>query len=66
MSSILDKYIILKLQLINKLKEVDMSSNTTQTRTKRRMKKKKSGAKRKHANENKGTTPKFAIHPDKA
>ena len=43
-----------------------MASNTTQTRKIRKQKTKRAGAKRKSANENKGTTPKFAIHPDKA
>jgi hypothetical protein len=42
-----------------------MASNTTQTRCRRNLKAKKAGAKRKHANENKGTTPKFSIHPEK-
>ena len=42
-----------------------MASNTTQTRIQRKLKKKKMGAKRKHANENHGSTPKFAVHPDK-
>ena len=45
-------------------KEFNMSSNTTQTRIRRKLKRKKAGAKRKNANENKGTTPKFAIHPE--
>ncbi|MDD0853706.1 hypothetical protein HBN50_11400 [Halobacteriovorax sp. GB3] len=42
-----------------------MVSLTRITRNKRSARKKKMGAKRKAANRNKGTTPKFAIHPDK-
>jgi hypothetical protein len=43
-----------------------MASNTTQTRIIRKTKTKKQGSKRKNANENKGSTPKFAIHQEKA
>jgi hypothetical protein len=64
--AILDKNITLELNKSIKHKDIDMASNTTQTRTIRKKKLKKSGSKRKHANENKGSTPKFAIHPDKA
>ncbi|WP_267890245.1 hypothetical protein [Halobacteriovorax marinus] len=42
-----------------------MVSNTRITKTRRANKKVKAGAKRKAANRNKGTTPKFAIHQDK-
>ncbi len=42
-----------------------MVSNTKITETVRARKKQKSGAKRKAANRNKGTTPKFAIHAAK-
>lgn len=42
-----------------------MVSNTRITKTKRANKRKKQGQKRKAANRNKGTTPKFAIHLDK-
>lgn len=42
-----------------------MVSNTAVTRNKRENKKIKSGKKRKAANNNKGTTPKFSIHPEK-
>ena len=42
-----------------------MASNTKQTKIIRKNKRKKAGAKRKAENRNKGTTPKFAIHPDK-
>ncbi|WP_255411277.1 hypothetical protein [Halobacteriovorax sp. HLS] len=41
-----------------------MVSNTKITENRRRNKKTKAGAKRKAANKNKGTTPKFAIHQD--
>ncbi|MGB0452853.1 MAG: hypothetical protein ACPGJV_03990 [Bacteriovoracaceae bacterium] len=43
-----------------------MVSLTRITKTKRANKRKKMGKKRKAANRNKGTTPKFAIHQDKA
>ena len=39
-----------------------MASNTKQLRVIRKNKKKAMGKKRKAANKNKGTTPKFAIH----
>jgi hypothetical protein len=39
-----------------------MASRTAITETRRKNKKKASGAKRKAANRNKGTTPKFEIH----
>jgi hypothetical protein len=42
-----------------------MVSRTRVTKNKRANKKKNSGAKRKAADRNKGTTPKFAIHPAK-
>ena len=42
-----------------------MVSNTAVTRNRRRNKLKKMGAKRKAENRNKGTTPKFSIHPEK-
>ncbi len=42
-----------------------MASRTKETETKRSNKLKKSGAKRKKANRNKGTTPKFAVHQEK-
>ncbi|MFW5887200.1 MAG: hypothetical protein ACOCUH_00195 [Bacteriovoracia bacterium] len=42
-----------------------MASNTRITKTRRALKQRKAGAKRKAQNRNKGTTPKFAIHPDK-
>ena len=42
-----------------------MVSNTRITKNRRANRKKNMGKKRKAANENKGTTPKFAIHPDK-
>ncbi len=42
-----------------------MVSNTRVTRNKRNAKRTKMGKKRKAANNNKGTTPKFAIHLDK-
>jgi hypothetical protein len=42
-----------------------MVSNTCVTRNKREAKKVKQGAKRKAASNNKGSTPKFAIHPVK-
>ncbi len=41
-----------------------MVSRTRITRNKRDNKKKKMGTKRKAANRNKGTTPKFKIHID--
>lgn len=56
-----DLYILLKKEL----KDTDMSSNTTQTRTKRKNKLKKAGSKRKNMLKNKGTTPKFEIHVEK-
>lgn len=43
-----------------------MVSNTRVTKNKRSRKRVKAGAKRKAANVNKGTTPKFAVHEDKA
>lgn len=42
-----------------------MASNTQITKCRRRLKLKKAGSKRKAADRNKGSTPKFAIHPDK-
>jgi len=42
-----------------------MGSRTMKTRNIRRNKSTKQGKKRKHENNNKGSTPKFAIHPDK-
>ena len=42
-----------------------MVSNTAMTRVKRSNKLKKAGKRRKAANNNKGTTPKFSIHPEK-
>ena len=42
-----------------------MVSNTRVTRNKRANRDSKMGQKRKAANRNKGTTPKFAIHQDK-
>ena len=42
-----------------------MVSNTAVTRNKRENKKAKAGKKRKAANNNKGTTPKFSVHPEK-
>ena len=42
-----------------------MVSNTAVTKTKRENKKNKAGKKRKALNNNKGTTPKFSIHPEK-
>lgn len=42
-----------------------MVSNTRISKIKRANKKKKMGQKRKAKNNNKGTTPKFSIHPDK-
>ncbi len=42
-----------------------MVSRTAVTTIRRVNKLKKAGAKRKAANKNKGTTPKFAIHQDK-
>ena len=42
-----------------------MASNTKQTKVIRKNKKKKMGAKRKAENRNKGTTPKFSVHPEK-
>ena len=39
-----------------------MGSKTMQTRTIRANKEKKQGRKRKNANKNHGTTPKFAVH----
>ena len=41
-----------------------MVSRTCITENKRLRKSKNAGAKRKAANRNKGTTPKFAIHPE--
>lgn len=41
-----------------------MVSNTRITKIKRANKKKKMGTRRKAANRNKGTTPKFKIHLD--
>jgi len=43
-----------------------MVSNTRVTRNKRASKKVKMGQKRKARNNNKGTTPKFAIHLEKS
>ena len=42
-----------------------MGSKTLKTKRIRKNKLKASGKKRKNANENKGTTPKFPIHKDK-
>ncbi|EQC50353.1 hypothetical protein M899_2532 [Bacteriovorax sp. BSW11_IV] len=42
-----------------------MVSRTKATWTRRDRKTKNAGAKRKAANRNKGTTPKFSIHPEK-
>ena len=42
-----------------------MVSNTGVLKAVRASKKSKSGKKRKTANNNKGTTPKFKVHPDK-
>jgi len=42
-----------------------MASNTMQTRCRRNLRKKNAGKKRKNKIENKGSTPKFAIHKDK-
>ncbi|MCO4793317.1 MAG: hypothetical protein KC493_06390 [Bacteriovoracaceae bacterium] len=42
-----------------------MVSNTRVTKNKRSAKRVKAGKKRKAANNNKGTTPKFAIHLEK-
>ncbi|WP_372653605.1 hypothetical protein [Halobacteriovorax sp.] len=42
-----------------------MVSNTRITKTRRSNKKVKAGSRRKAANRNKGTTPKFAIHQEK-
>ena len=50
---------------ILKRKDIEMASNTTQTRCRRRLKAKKAGSKRKNAIAINGSTPKFAIHKDK-
>ena len=42
-----------------------MVSNTRVTKIKRANRKKKQGQRRKAENRNKGTTPKFSIHPEK-
>lgn len=42
-----------------------MASKTMQTRCRRRLRRKKAGKARKNMIENKGSTPKFAIHKDK-
>ena len=42
-----------------------MGSNTMKTRSRRALRLKKAGRDRKNANENHGSTPKFAIHKDK-
>lgn len=42
-----------------------MVSRTCVTETRRAIRKKNAGVKRKAANKNKGTTPKFKIHLDK-
>lgn len=61
------KNICLDLIVNNEFIDKDkvMASRTMQTRCRRRLKLKKMGKKRKAANRNKGTTPKFSIHPDK-
>jgi len=53
------------LQHFIALKVEKMVSNTAVTRNKRENKKSKAGKKRKAENNNKGTTPKFSIHPEK-
>ena len=62
--------VLLRVELIEKLKflryrRVIMVSNTRITKTRRSNKKVKAGSRRKAANRNKGTTPKFAIHQEK-
>lgn len=42
-----------------------MASRTKRTRLIRNKKKKNKGLRRKKLNRNKGSTPKFAIHPEK-
>jgi hypothetical protein len=44
------------------LEEIFMASRTAVTENRRKAKHRAMGAKRKAANRNKGTTPKFAIH----
>jgi hypothetical protein len=46
--------------------EIFMASRTAVTENRRKAKHRAMGAKRKAANRNKGTTPKFAIHEDTA
>lgn len=51
--------------LLNRHEVSAMVSRTQVTKTRRANKRKKAGKKRKHDNINKGTTPKFDIHPEK-
>lgn len=55
----------LQLNVLNKGKGNIMASNTMQTRCRRKLRRKKAGKARKNMLDNKGSTPKFAIHKEK-
>ena len=59
------KYSFLNSLIYSRMKDFKMGSRTKQTRIRRKNKEKNTGRDRKNANENKGTTPKFAIHVEK-